>query len=120
MMIIKKLTWLSKDAKEAELLISDGHYECVAYSCPCKMKEGEILYEPLHAFMVKDLMVSFQNHCSISLLQLNRLSHHCVAEVVDSENGIVRVGKIKIDLDERIPITQGDLVEFNCLRLDVW
>lgn len=121
-MFVKRLTWLSKAAREAELLVSDGKYECIAFSQPCDVKEGDHLKEPLHAFMVDNLMVSREKNCGVSLIRPEGLAHHCVAEVVDAENGLVKIGEIEITLEERAPpgAMPRDLVEFNCARLDVW
>tara|TARA_R110000868_G_scaffold368973_1_gene632213 strand:- start:966 stop:1331 length:366 start_codon:yes stop_codon:yes gene_type:complete len=121
-MIVKKLTWLSEVAREAELIISDGKYECVAFSQPCDVREGDDLKEPLHAFMVNNLMISRESSCSIMPLQPNKLAQQCIAEVVDAENGLVKVGNIEIALEGKAPprALPGDLVEFSCARLDLW
>jgi hypothetical protein len=121
-MIVKKLMWLSKAAEEAELLISDGKYDCVAFFQPCNIKEGDSIKEPLHAFMVNNLMVARETNCSITLIKPNGLAQRLVAEVVDLEDSLVKVGNIEIILEERIPpgAIPGSLVEFDCARLDVW
>ena len=121
-MMIKKLTWLSRAAKEAELVVSDGKYECIAFSQPCDVQEGDNLKESLHAFMVNNLMVSRQKDCNISLIRVEGLAQHCVAEVVDAEDGLVKIGNIEIILEGKAPpeAIPGNLVEFTCARLDVW
>ena len=121
-MMVKQLTWLSLAAKEAELLVSDGKYECIAFSQPCDVKEGIDLKEPLHAFMVYNLMISREKNCSISLIRPQGLAQYCVAEVTNAENGLVKIGNIEISLEEKAPpgAIPGDLVEFTCARLDVW
>ena len=43
MMKVNEITWLSEVAKEAELVISDGNYECIAFSHPCDVRERDIL-----------------------------------------------------------------------------
>ena len=121
-MIVRQLTWLSEVAREAELLISDGKYRCIAFSHPCDVHEGDDLKEPLHAFIIQDLMISREKNCSISLIKPNGLAQQCIAEVVDAENGLVKIGNIKITLEEKAPYgaIPGDLIEFTCARLDVW
>ena len=120
-MIVKKLTWISKAADEAELVISDCKYECIAFSQPCKIKEGDHLVEPLHAFMVSDLMISREENCGAIIIYPDGLGQHCVAEVMDSAGGLVKIGNIEIILEERAPpgALTGDLIEFNCARLDI-
>ena len=121
-MIVRQLFWISKSAKEAELLISDGEFECIAFSQPCDIKEGDHLKEPLHAFIVNNLMISRDENCSVVLIKDNGLAQKLVTKVVDVENGIVKIGNIEILLDEKAPpgVLAGDLVEFTCARLDIW
>lgn len=109
-------------AKEAELVVSDGKYECIAFSQPCDVREGDNLKEPLHAFIVDNLMVARQKDCNISLIKAEGLAQHCVAEVVDAEDGLVKIGNIEIILEGKAPpgVIPGDLVEFTCARLDLW
>jgi hypothetical protein len=122
MMKVIKLTWLSKEAKEAELIVSDGNYKCVVFSHPCEVSEGDLLKEPLHAFIVKDLMISNDQNYFMSTIKPGRLSHRCVAKVVDENTGLVKIGNINILLDEKLPMgtKSGDFIEFICVRLDLW
>jgi hypothetical protein len=122
MMKIVKLSWLSKTAKEAEVVISDGKFQCVAFAHPCDVNEEDLLKEPLHAFMLKDLMISNTKDYCLRHTQAQSLSHECIAEVVDVKKTLVRVGKIYIILDEILPtgIEEGDFVEFVCMRFDLW
>jgi hypothetical protein len=40
-MKITKLSWTSEASKEAELIVEDGLYKCLVFSCPCTYVEGE-------------------------------------------------------------------------------
>ena len=123
-MIVKQLTWLSKAAKEAELLISDGTNECLTFSHPCDIKEGELLKEPLHSFMVEDFMIVIDHNKNENIKRINEsyFSHYCVAKVISIEESTVAVGGILIEIEGGIPgwANEGDLVEFKCSRLDIW
>lgn len=122
MMLVKALKWVSVQAKEAELLISDGSYECIAFSQPCEIREGDVLDEPLHAFIVTDIMISTKSNGDILLINQNGLQQHCTAQIMSIEFGLVKIGNISIIIEEVMPlgVYQGDFIEFNCARLDVW
>lgn len=120
-MIVKKLTWLSEEAKEAELLVSDGNYECIVFSQPCDFNVGDEINVPLLAFITNNLMESDQQDYSIQITAPGLLSHECVAKVIDLENNLVKVGDIFIVLDEKIPTgcSVDSFVEFTCERFDL-
>lgn len=119
-MVIKEINWISKEAKEAELLITDGQYECLAFSHPCNFNEGDELQDALRAFMTENLMLSYEDEVGIYRNSNKTRFHKCVAEVVDEENELVKIGGIYLFLDEKLPIgcSKGKLVEFNCTRID--
>jgi len=123
-MKITKVTWISKSAQEAELIVSDGTYECLAFSQPFNMQLNENLMEPLHAMDVDNLMkvINQGERESIERVSESYFSHHCVAKILSREQSLVSVGEIIIQLENLIPgwAKEGDLVEFNCSRLDIW
>lgn len=55
-MKIKKIEWISKDAKEAEVVINDGSYECVCFCHPCSISLGEIISDPIIAFDIENII----------------------------------------------------------------
>src|SRR5262249_165257 len=112
MMKVINLTWVSKKAKEPELIISNGKYNCVAFSHPCEVSEGEIIKEPLHAFMLKDLMISNGQNYLIAIIRAGSLAQKCVAKVIDRNESLVQIGNINILLDEALPVgaKTGDFI----------
>ncbi len=121
-MKIERLVWISKSAQEAELYITDGTYQCISFSQPCEHKEGDIINVPLHAFMVKNVMLSYSEEVFIEQVGVNNLPHRCTAIVVNRNDALVKVGSIVIELDSIIPggVEEGMLVNFECSRLDLW
>jgi hypothetical protein len=119
-MIIKDIHWISKEAKEAELLVTDGQYVCFVFSQPCNFNRGDQLEDALRAFITEDLMLSYEDKVDIFRISDKSLSHRCIAEVVDEENSLVKIGEIYLFLDEKLPAgcSKGKLVEFNCSRID--
>tara|TARA_R110001599_G_C11823498_1_gene617468 strand:+ start:165 stop:530 length:366 start_codon:yes stop_codon:yes gene_type:complete len=121
-MRIEKLVWISEVAQEAELIISDGQFTCIAFSQPCDYNEGDSVDDYLHAFMSKNIMLSQDDGVSIRSLEERLLSHKCTAVVESRMESLVRIGNIIIELDSQIPagVEDGMLVDFECARLDLW
>lgn len=121
-MKVKKITWISSAAQEAEVEITDGTYSCVAFCQPCELKVGVDINEPLHAFITKNTMLSSNEEVSIGKISKDVFGHRCTAKVFDKSNGLVKVGSIIIELDSVIPpgAEYGTLIEFECSRLDIW
>lgn len=119
-MIVKSLNWISETAREAQLVISDGKNECLAFSHPCNFKEGEVFSGILSSFITKNLMIAPYRQTSIKMMSEDNFEHQCIAEVVNSQENLVRIGDIFISLDQPLPkdIKDGDIVEFLCMRLD--
>ncbi len=122
-MKVKKLDWISLAGKEAELIMTDGKNECLVFSQPCHVTLGENVNDLLHAMDVEDFMRTTETSEKITRVpEISYFSHFCVARIIDFKKNIVAVGQIQIELDHDIPdwAKDGDLVEFNCDRLDLW
>jgi len=124
MVKVKNIKWISNSAKEAELIITDGVNECLVFSQPCIVRIGEEISEPLKTLDTENLMkiTDTSHHEKIEKIVESYFAYHCVAKVIDCNKGIVQIGKLKIELNQRIPAwaNKGDLVEFDCSRLDLW
>jgi hypothetical protein len=121
-MKVKSLHWISEDAKEAELIVHDGYFECLVFSHPCNLSEGDILNEPLHPLEIEDLIKSLSNKPKIEKLSKSYFAYKFVAKIINVTEAITAIGGITIDLGINIPswAKDGDYIEFNCSRLDVW
>jgi hypothetical protein len=122
-MKVIKLDWMSESAQEAELIVSDGKFECLVFSHPCHVQLNQILDEPLQVLTIKNLMLVKDPNENERIVKIEEsyFSHYCVARVKDMENSIVSVGGILIEFSQ-IPswAKEGDLVEFTCSRFDIW
>ncbi|RFA24238.1 hypothetical protein CAI21_22430 [Alkalilimnicola ehrlichii] len=121
-MKIEKIRWISEAGQEAEVHLSDGSRACVAFCQPCEYEVGAAVAGPLRAFMTKNVMLSYEQDVSLRNTNDNLFAYRCTARVIDPQHGLVCVGGLKIELDERIPagVGGGDLVDFECARLDLW
>lgn len=119
-MNIVKLEWLSVEAKEAELIVSDGVNRIIAFSQPCEYSLGDVIDKPLLPLYVKDLMLSRESEPSLHKLN-TPFGYKITALITDIDNGIVAVGGILIDASN-IPswAKNGDYVDFTVGRLDLW
>ncbi|NRG05569.1 hypothetical protein HRJ46_19945, partial [Vibrio coralliilyticus] len=110
-MIVYKIDWISREAKEATLLIGDGVYECFTFSHPCHFDLGYSLLDPLLALDAKGIRLAEVDKLSISRIG-NTFGHDVIGIVSETNPTIVRIGNIKIEIEEQLPmgIKQNDIV----------
>jgi hypothetical protein len=123
-MKVIRLSWISKKALEAELIVGDDVHRCLVFSQPCDVKENQLLTSPLHALDVANLMRVIDNDKKENIVKIDEsyFSHYCIATIINMQDSIVSVGDILIELENGIPdwAKEGDLIEFKCSRLDIW
>lgn len=122
-MIVKNIKWISRISEEAEVELSDGEFICVAFSHPCSVKIGDKISEPLHIFSMKSA-IRCQESAELGIwnIQGQGLSRKIIARVLDTSEQVVTVGNITMIIDDYLPggIVTGDLMEFECARIDLW
>jgi hypothetical protein len=121
-MKVKSLNWISEDAEEAEVIVEDGCFECLVFSHPCNLSEGDTLNEPLHPLEIECVMKALSNQPKIEKLPKSYFAYKFVAKIINFNEAVVAIGGIIIDLGMDIPswAKNGDYIEFNCSRLDIW
>ena len=121
-MHIESVEWISKEAEEAEVVVSDGRFSCRAFSQPCSLLVGQVLQEPLHVFGAKKIMISTAGECGFELQVNGGLAQKIIAVLQDLQSRRLSVGGIELVLDDYVPggIQTGDMIEFECARIDVW
>jgi hypothetical protein len=121
-MKIEKINWISREGQEAEVLVSDGDCVCAVFCQPCEYEEQALVAGPLHAFMTKHVMLSRRESISLKRIDTKLFAYECTAHVLDSLRALVSIGSLEIELDDRIPagVNNGDLVDFECSRIDIW
>jgi hypothetical protein len=121
-MQVKSINWLSVSAAEAEVEITDGVFTCTAFACPCGVKINDEICEPLHIFEIRNAMLSRESETGIWNINKLGLGRRVVAELTNSSSNLLRVGDIKLFVDGHLPggIQNGDIVEFECARIDLW
>jgi hypothetical protein len=118
--IIEKIEWLSKEAREAEVIITHGTYSCLAFSCPCKYEIGENIYQPLHGIFCENIYRALENKMLIQKVGNGYFRHIGVGEIISHVRKLIRIGGLFIIL-EILPkdLRDGEYVEFICGRLDL-
>lgn len=121
-MMVKSINWISKSAEDAEVEITDGEFTCIAFSQPCSVETGDYVTAPLHIFSIKNPMISQDNTVGIWSINEKSLERKVVAKLVDHTQQLIAVGKILLLIDDYLPggISDGDIIEFRCKRIDLW
>lgn len=120
-MLVKKCEWISKDAEEAMLYVGSKPFQCLAFCHPCHLKAGDNLEYPLLAVDVTGVIKQEKSSKLKIQKKDNDFSYQIVGVMVDASSRLVCVDEIHIELDESIPgdISDEDIIEFQCSRLDV-
>ncbi len=122
MMIIKEINWISEEALEAEVTITDGQFELLCFSHPFKKEKGEQLSEPLYALDPNEIVRSESPSLRIEKLN-NAFDYLIEGKLIDKESGHVKLGNIVIEIDSHfIPgdFKDDDNISFKCNRLDIY
>jgi hypothetical protein len=109
---------LSFEAKEAVVTISDNILELVCFAHPFNLKIGDSVSFIIQASGVERIQRAKGNGYYTERVN-NTFSHFIRGKVMDTENGIVRLGKLLIELDMPFPgdTVKGEYVSFLCAQL---
>lgn len=120
-MQVKKLIWNGKKDSDAEAIITDGEFECLAFCFPCKISEGDILRSPLESLMAENVMITKQNESCLKKDSESHFGYSGVGQLTDKNKGLIKIGELILCLDAFLPsdLQEGQFVEFKCGRIDV-
>jgi hypothetical protein len=122
MVSIKEINWISEEALEAEVTITDGQFELLCFSHPFEKKKGEQLLEPLYV-LDPDEIVRLESP-SLRIEKLNNAFDYLIeGKLIDKKSGLVKLGDIIIEIDSHfIPgdFRDDDHISFRCNRLDIY
>ena len=119
-MFIKKVE--NFDGIEADVIISDGHYEmkCYYYCLPLSKEVvvGQNVKE-IYALLVRDI-VRVNNDNILVIKESDYYSYTLQGQVTSIEKPTIGIGEITIILDSSFPkdITIGEYVKLEVKRLD--
>ena len=122
MVNIKEINWMSEEALEAEVIITDGRFELLCFSHPFKKNKGDQLLDPLYAFEPDEIVKLETPSFRIERLS-NAFDYLIEGKLIDKESGHVKLGNIIIEIENHfIPrdFKDGDNISFKCNRLDIY
>jgi len=78
--------------------------------------------EPLHVFGIRNTMLVDNAAPSIWNLTDEGLGRKVIAELIDVSKQLLKVGGIVLVVEEYLAggLEQGNLVDFECARIDLW
>jgi hypothetical protein len=117
---VTNIAWLSEAAREAEVTLCSGTARVLSFCHPCELKLGQEVSSPVHAFAAHDIQLAPGREPSIYTLQ--GLAHSVVGILEDMRQQLGRSCGFVIQLDDHLPggLQNGDIISFQCGRLDIW
>ena len=121
-MKIKKINWISQEALEAEVVVTDGELEIMCFAQPLNYLEENELIEPIYCFNVSNLVKTEKSEYSIEKLDDN-FAYRLIGKLIDKHDEKVKLGELLLELDNNLlpgDINEGDFISFCCQRLDIY
>lgn len=118
-MHISDIVEYNKSDNEADILVSDGHYQLLCYVYPVKAISVKQNVRCISGFACSNITrIEHDNYDAIKLSQYYAYELH--AKVVSRKENVVSIGALRIYLDTVIPgdICDNDYVSFSVMRLD--
>lgn len=121
-MKIKKVNWISQEALEAEVIVTDGEFEIICFAQPLNYLEESELIEPIYCLNVSNLVRSEKAEYSIEKLDAP-FAYRVIGKLIDKNYEKVKLGELLLELDNNLlpgDINEGDFLSFCCQRLDIY
>lgn len=122
MVKINKIIWLSEEAKEAEVYLSDGIFNIACFSHPFNQVLGDDVSLPVYTLNAKDIYsLNGEEIFSVEKGEM-AFEYKLSGRVVNKNSNQIKVGEFIIQLDWPLPddIKTGDYVSFVCDRIDLY
>ena len=118
-MYIKEIKSYYEEGKEADLIISDGAFELMAYAQPFLKRFKDEKFK-LIAFTSENIMTIDKEEYAIEKTNEGYYSYWFKGKLLDAKKGIVAINNIIIEDVGWIPkdIHDGQFIEFTCQRVD--
>lgn len=122
MVKIDKINWLSEEAREAEVYLSDEDFNIVGFSHPFNQVVGDKVSLPLYSLNAKGIYsLNGEERFSVERTGM-AFEYELSGRVINKDCNQVKVGEFIIQLDSSLPndIEVGDYVSFACDRIDIY
>lgn len=120
MIIVKDITWIDEESREADVLLSDKEYFVECFCSDCSLSVGDVFFDMIHGFNVTRIYRSFEKKSEV--VRKNGI-YHLKGQLIDKKNLTLRIGEFSFDLSEgNVPndIKENEFVEVNLSRLDIY
>ncbi|WP_342472628.1 hypothetical protein MHH70_04080 [Metasolibacillus sp. FSL H7-0170] len=121
-MKIKKINWISQEALEAEVIVTDGEFEIMCFAQPLNYLEESELIEPIYCLNVSNLVRAEKAEYSIEKLD-DPFAYRVIGKLIDKNYEKVKLGELLLELENNLlpgDINEGDFISFCCQRLDIY
>lgn len=122
MIKINKINWLSKEAKEAEVYLSDDTFNIVCFAQPFEQNIGDKILHPLYTLNAK-IIHKLLREDQTSLIEKNGINfeYKLAGQLIDKKNNYMQIGDFIINIDTPIPndFQEGDFIFLTCDRIDI-
>ena len=106
-MFIKSVEWIDKDAKEAEIIVSDGKFDILCFSHPFTENVTDKLLEPIYCFDVTDIMITIKSQLLVNR-DGNSYRYFVRGRLFDKSNKMVKVGELALCFENMDVIEEGE------------
>ncbi|MVW83197.1 hypothetical protein FCL51_11775 [Elizabethkingia anophelis] len=122
MIKVNKIEWLSKEANEAEVYLSDDNFNIICFAHPFDKNIGDLITQPLYTLNTKEVD-KLSDEDKIFMVESNgdNFEYRLTGQVINKENNYIRIGDFTISLDISLPndIEEGDFISCTCDRVDL-
>ncbi|OIN56676.1 hypothetical protein BLX24_23915 [Arsenicibacter rosenii] len=121
MVQVSNVKWLSKEAKEAEVYLSDVNFSLIVFSHPFNQNVGDSVKLPLYTLNAKGIYKLNNTENLLVNRKGKTFGYEISGTVLNKELNQIQIGEFVIQLDVSLPndITSGDYVSFVCDRIDL-
>ena len=121
-MKIKNISWISQEALEAEVIVTDGEFEINCFAQPLNYQLDSELNNPILCYNVTTVLKPDKEVYSIEKLDDEYFAYNLSGKLIDKKLEKIMVGKLLLELESiELPgdINDGDFISFRCQRLDI-
>jgi len=122
MIKVNKINWLSKDAREAQVFLSDGDFNIQCFSHPFNGDINDTISLPLYTLNAEEIFKLDAEEKFSLKTEKDSLNYMITGRLIDKVKCRVKIGDFIIELDNPIPgdIHIGDYISFICDRVDIY
>ncbi|MCD2252814.1 hypothetical protein [Listeria marthii] len=92
MIKVKSIHWLDEDAREADVVLTDGEYNVVCFSHPCELTLNGVYNELIYCFDPFDIFKLNQAEYSMEKPNDNQELSILKGELIDATDSIIQIG----------------------------